>query len=268
MNKIFAKKSLGQNFLSSKKIVERIVMEAKVSKEDCVLEIGPGKGILTEALLEKVKKVIAVEKDDFLFEFLKEKFAKEIKVKKLEIIHEDIVDFDQEKIKKPYKLVANIPYNITGEILRKFLSGKNKPESMTVLVQKEVAERIFARDGKESLLSISVKIFGTPRLGFVISRGQFNPVPNVDSRVLSIDNINEVSKKFEALGARRRESEDVFQQKKHPYSNFFEPSEYFFKNRPNWFCPQAKIFNKKFGKSYSERKTSRNFCGSKNFGSS
>ncbi|MEI8337835.1 MAG: 16S rRNA (adenine(1518)-N(6)/adenine(1519)-N(6))-dimethyltransferase RsmA [bacterium] len=186
-----AKKSLGQNFLTSKRIVERIAMEGKVNEKDTVLEIGPGKGILTEALLAKAKKVFAVEKDDGLFDFLNEKFSKEIEEGKLELIHSDVLDFDfNTKLKSSsYKLIANIPYNITGEIIRKFLSETPQPSSMTLLVQKEVAERIVARDGKESILSLSVKVFGTPRLGFKISRGQFTPAPNVDSMVISVDNI-------------------------------------------------------------------------------
>ena len=186
MNKIYPKKSLGQNFLSSKRIVGRIVMEGRVSETDTVLEIGPGKGILTEALLAKAKKVLAVEKDDGLFEFLNEKFSK------LEILHGDILDFDfTSKLEnQKYKLIANIPYNITGEIIRKFLSSSIQPSSMTLLVQKEVAQRIAAKDEKESILSLSVKIYGIPRLGFKISRGQFTPPPNVDSMVISIDNIS------------------------------------------------------------------------------
>ena len=192
MNKIYPKKSLGQNFLSSKRIVGRIVMEGRVSETDTVLEIGPGKGILTEALLAKAKKVLAVEKDDGLFEFLNEKFSKQIKEGKLEILHGDILDFDfTSKLEnQKYKLIANIPYNITGEIIRKFLSSSIQPSSMTLLVQKEVAQRIAAKDEKESILSLSVKIYGIPRLGFKISRGQFTPPPNVDSMVISIDNIS------------------------------------------------------------------------------
>ena len=192
MNKHIAKKSLGQNFLTSKRIVERIAMEGKMSREDTVLEIGPGKGILTEALIARAKKVFAVEKDDNLFEFLNEKFANEIQEGRFELIHSDVLDinlFDYRLQTTNYKLIANIPYNITGEIIRKFLSETPQPSSMTLLVQKEVAERIMARDGKESILSLSVKVFGTPRLGFKISRGQFNPPPNVDSMVISVDNI-------------------------------------------------------------------------------
>ncbi|MFA6463753.1 MAG: 16S rRNA (adenine(1518)-N(6)/adenine(1519)-N(6))-dimethyltransferase RsmA [Candidatus Paceibacterota bacterium] len=188
-----AKKSLGQNFLTSKRIVERIVMEGRVTETDTVLEIGPGKGILTEALLAKAKKVLAVEKDDSLFEFLKEKFSKEIKQDKLELIHSDILTLNFTNLELrtgDYKVIANIPYNITGEIIRKFLSSNIQPASMTLLVQKEVAERIAAKDGKESILSLSVKVYGTPRLGFKISRGQFTPAPNVDSMVISIDNIS------------------------------------------------------------------------------
>ncbi len=182
-----AKKSLGQNFLINPKVAERISLDASISKEDVVLEIGPGTGHLTKYLLIQAKKVIAVEKDDNLIKNLAEKFKKEVEENKLILIKEDILDFNTEQ---NYKIVANIPYNITGAILKKFLSEKNKPESMTLMVQKEVAERIIARNGKESLLSISVKAYGEPKILFKVSRGNFYPSPNVDSAVITIKNIS------------------------------------------------------------------------------
>ena len=186
-----AKKSLGQNFLINPKVAERIAVEANISKNDTVLEIGPGTGNLTKHLLMRAKKVIALEKDDALFEKLKETFTKEIKSSSLVLVHGDVLEFEVGKLKvKSYKVVANIPYNITGAILKKFLSGENKPESMTLMVQREVAERIMARDGKESLLSISVKAYGTPKILFKVGRGNFFPAPNVDSAVINIGNIS------------------------------------------------------------------------------
>ena len=119
-----AKKSLGQNFLINPKVAERISLDASISKEDVVLEIGPGTGHLTKYLLIQAKKVIAVEKDDNLIKNLAEKFKKEVEENKLILIKEDILDFNTEQ---NYKIVANIPYNITGAILKKFLSEKNKP---------------------------------------------------------------------------------------------------------------------------------------------
>jgi 16S rRNA (adenine1518-N6/adenine1519-N6)-dimethyltransferase len=100
------------------------------------------------------------------------------------------LSFAQIGLPKKYKLVANIPYYITGEILRLFLSGLNQPESITLLVQKEVAERIIAKNGKESILSLSVKVFGTPKITRLVRAGAFFPKPKVDSAVLCITNIS------------------------------------------------------------------------------
>lgn len=193
---ITPKKSLGQNFLRDKNILQKIVDAGDVSSDDTVLEIGPGEGTLTEKILEKAKKVVAVEKDDRLIDFLKNKFAKEISEKKLELIHGDILELEIKKIglkDKKYKLIANIPYYITGQIFRMFLESGPQPETMVLLVQKEVADRIMARDGKESILSTSVKVYGKPELVAKVGKGSFVPSPKVDSAILSIKN---VSKKF------------------------------------------------------------------------
>jgi 16S rRNA (adenine1518-N6/adenine1519-N6)-dimethyltransferase len=190
MKDIQAKKSLGQNFLRSPEIINDIVMAGKVSKNDVVLEIGPGEGIMTEKLLQTGAKVFVVEKDDRLIEPLKQKFEKEIAGKKLEIIHGDILETNLSMINAPYKIVANIPYYITGQIIRKFLESEKQPISMTLLVQKEVALRIIARDGKESLLSLSVKIFGDPKFIRIVGKGAFSPQPSVDSSVITIENIS------------------------------------------------------------------------------
>lgn len=185
------KKSLGQNFLKSPEIINDIVVASEVTKDDLVLEIGPGEGILTEGLLKTGARVITIEKDDRLIVPLQRKFAKEIALKQLELVHADVLDVELPNIaNRPYKIVANIPYYITGQIIRMFLESDKQPSSMTILVQKEVAERIVARDGKESLLSISVKIFGEPKLVRVVGRGAFTPHPNVDSAVLHINKIS------------------------------------------------------------------------------
>jgi len=191
-----AKKSLGQHFLKSERAISKIVEAGDLVPDDAVLEIGPGEGVLTEKLLAVGCKVIAVEKDDALFEFLKEKFYKEIKAGKLELVHDDILNF---KLKiEHYKLIANIPYNITGAILKKFLGAKNQPKIMALLVQKEVAKRIIRRPlggsaskwGKESILSISVKAYGTPRYVETVKAGSFVPMPKIDSAIIAIENIS------------------------------------------------------------------------------
>lgn len=179
-----AKKSLGQHFLTSTRALDVIVEAGDIKGTDTILEIGPGKGVLTKRLLEKASRVIAVEKDDELFENLKT----QIKDPKLELVHKDILEFDPPKT--PYKLIANIPYNITGAILEKFLSCDNQPERLVLLVQKEVAERIVARDDKESILSISVKIYGNPKYIEKVLAGSFSPAPRVDSAIILISEIS------------------------------------------------------------------------------
>jgi 16S rRNA (adenine1518-N6/adenine1519-N6)-dimethyltransferase len=184
------KKSLGQNFLKSESALVTMVSSGKVTGKDFVVEIGPGEGALTQKLLETGCTVWAIEKDHRLIPILETKFEKEISTGKLRLREGDVLEKNIEKeLPKKYKLIANIPYYITGQIIRMFLETKNQPECVVVLVQKEVAERIIARDGKESLLSLSVKIFGAPKLVRVVGRGAFVPQPNVDSAILSIENI-------------------------------------------------------------------------------
>lgn len=186
-----AKKSMGQNFLKSAEALKK--MCENVKSDDVIVEIGPGKGALTEKLLEKAKKVIAVEKDRDLIDLLSEKFEKEIKEGKLILLNENILYFEPKLhniTEKAYKIVANIPYNITGSIIKKFLSEVEKPISMTLLVQKEVAERIVARDNKESILSLSVKAFGTPKYIMKVHKRFFSPSPKVDSAIVHISDIS------------------------------------------------------------------------------
>ncbi len=196
---MYAKKSLGQNFLMHARIAERIALVSGIAAGDTVLEIGPGTGMLTRALLARGAKVIAIEADENLFNELQQTFAPEIATKKLMLERGDIRSFNPSDIKGDYVLVANIPYYITGEIIRMFLTAKHQPRSMTLLVQKEVAERIArskparggsASGGKESLLSLSVKAYGKPAYEFTVPRGAFKPAPKVDSAVLSIRGIS------------------------------------------------------------------------------
>ncbi len=196
-----AKKSLGQHFLKSENFLSLIVNSAKINPGDNVLEIGPGKGALTEKLLKTGARVIAVEKDKRLISYLEDKFKEEIKENNLKIIEEDILKFDINKIDLPYKLVANIPYYITGAIFRKFLETSRQPKLITLLVQKEIAQRIVAKDKKESILSISVKIFGAPKYIKTVPRGAFSPSPKVDSAILNIENISH--KKLEGLDEKK-----------------------------------------------------------------
>jgi 16S rRNA (adenine1518-N6/adenine1519-N6)-dimethyltransferase len=187
-----AKKELGQNFLKSKVALNKIIEVGELSTNDTVLEIGPGKGALTRALLDTGCRVLAVEKDGELITHLQNIFAPEITSKQLHIIQDDIRSFNFSRYKLgaiSYKLIANIPYYITGEILELFLAGEHKPERIVVLVQKEVAQRIVAHDEKESILSMSVKVFGIPKLVMNVSKKYFSPAPKVDSAILLITNI-------------------------------------------------------------------------------
>ncbi len=188
------KKHLGQNFLTSKKAVFEIIKAGDIQKDDFILEIGGGKGFLTEDLLKTTAKILVVEKDKELFLFLKQKFEEFIKNGKLILINEDILLFDIKKTLKEnniknYKIIANIPYYITGKILQNFLSIKEKPSKMILLLQKEVANRIVAKDEKESILSLIISFYGEAKIIYKVSAGSFFPKPKVDSAVLQI-NIN------------------------------------------------------------------------------
>ncbi len=180
-----AKKSLGQNFLTSVPARIKIIEAGNLTPADTVLEIGPGRGFLTEGLLETKASVIALEKDNDLLPLLRETFAS---YSNLTLVEGDALTYEPPHT--PYKLIANIPYYITGAILSRYLSHAHQPTCMVVLVQKEVAERIVARDGKESILSLSVKCYGNPKLVCRVNKGSFNPAPTVDSAVLAIENIS------------------------------------------------------------------------------
>lgn len=171
------------------RIAERIANSAELTPASVVFEIGPGTGMLTRELLKQAGKVVALEADHELFQELQTTFASEISEGRLELLSGDIRTFVIEELPKGYVLVANIPYYLTGEIFRMFLTAKNQPSSMTLLVQKEVAERI-ARSKKESILSLSVKAFGVPKYEFTVPLGAFRPAPKVDSAVLTIRNIS------------------------------------------------------------------------------
>jgi len=172
-----------------------MVEAAHIDETSAVLEIGPGKGVLTKKLLEHAGVVYAIEKDSELANLLRETFAEEIASERLVLIEGDVRDGITEKIlaRGPYTVAANIPYYITGEIIRSLLSSANQPETIALLIQKEVAQRIVAHDKKESLLSLSVKVYGMPRLVRSVPRGCFRPAPSVDSAILTIENISRVA---------------------------------------------------------------------------
>ncbi len=203
---VYTKKSLGQHFLRSDRALSDIIGATTLDRDSIVLEIGPGEGVLTERLLKTGAKVIAVEKDDRLVPILSERFKEEIRSKRLILLHGDILKKDiqmrlEDILTDGWVLVANIPYYITGLILRTFLDGALRPEEMVLLVQREVGEDIVARDGKESIGSIAVKTYGTPRIVARVPRGAFVPPPSVDSVILHITDIRDP---FEDENGRRR----------------------------------------------------------------
>jgi len=177
------KKSHSQNFLINKGIIQKIIDAGELSNKDIILEIGPGKGALTEVLIGNVGKVIAVEKDKELYNFLLDRFAN---IKNLELLNQDILKLDVKKyIKvKNYKLIANIPYNITGKIFRKFLLSEESPSMIIVMVQHEVGERLLGKN--KSILSLMVELYGSVERVCKVSAGSFFPIPKVDSAVIKL----------------------------------------------------------------------------------
>ena len=179
-------KALGQHFLINQRMLARIVEAAHLSPSDTVLEIGPGLGILTAALASCVKKVIAVELDRNIIPALKEVVAPYDNVT---IVQGDILKLPPTSYilpTTPYKLVANIPYDITGAILRKFLSCSPLPLSLTLMMQYEVAARIMAKPGDMSILALAVRYAGTPTLVQKVAPQAFWPIPKVISAIVTI----------------------------------------------------------------------------------
>lgn len=176
-------RSSGQHFLLDETIVEQMADIAKVQAGDTVLEIGPGLGVLTDVLLARGAHVIAVELDPRLADYLRRTHKH---VEHLQVIDGDIfrVRLDAVLGNTPFKLVSNLPYNITSMVLRFFLSGPLKPTDMTILIQREVAERAIAGPGKMSLLALSVQWFSKPRKMLDVEGHSFFPIPEVVSSVL------------------------------------------------------------------------------------
>ena len=167
---------------------------AEVENGDTVVEIGPGTGVLTAELLRRGARVIALEADRRAIKVLEEKFKNEIASAQLSIKHADVRQFELETLgleNHSFKVVANIPYYLSGFLFRSFLAGSLQPQCLVFLVQKEVGKRVTVKDGeKESLLSLSVKTFGEPRYIKSVGKGHFTPQPKVDSGIVLVQNIN------------------------------------------------------------------------------
>ena len=186
------KKSLGQNFLTSDVVPRWLTAAGEVVATDTILEIGPGTGALTKSLLATGATVIAVEADARAVTILETTFAAQVVTGKLQLHHTDARTLDVASLgltHGQFKVVANIPYYLSGFLLRTLLEGTAQPTTLVFLMQKEVVNRI-AREAKESILSLSVKAFGDPKYVKTVTRGHFNPAPKVDSAILQITHIS------------------------------------------------------------------------------
>jgi len=189
--KFWPSRKSGQTFLISEKVLNTIVQAAQLKKDDVVLEIGAGFGTLTAELIKAAQKVVAVELDKRLVKALRKiaSLNKNLKVvegdifKQWSVVSGELTDLQ-------YKLVANLPYNITSFILRNFLEQKPRPKEMTLLVQKEVAERVIAKPGQMSLLAVAVQFYARPRIVNFVKKENFWPEPKVDSAILKIQGIS------------------------------------------------------------------------------
>lgn len=175
------KKKLGQHWLNDDVALDAMVEEAKVKGGDTVLEIGPGTGLLTEKLLARNSSVIALEYDKHWADELWNRYKKH---KNIEVVHGDIRKYHLTNLAKDYKIVANIPYYLTANLLRKLVDTNNKPSTAALLIQKEVAHRIAAKPGDLSLIAVLVQLFYSVRLSIEVPSELFDPAPKVDSQIL------------------------------------------------------------------------------------
>ena len=186
-----ANKKLGQNFLIDDEAIDKIVDSANLTKEDLVIEIGPGLGTLTSMLLEKARKVIAIELDDRMVKILQDRF---LVYNNFELINEDVLKVNLPELIeannqfKSVKVVANLPYYITTPIIMKLLENRLNIESITIMIQKEVAERIVATPGSKlsGAITYSVHYYAEPGEVTIVPNTSFIPSPEVDSEVIKL----------------------------------------------------------------------------------
>ena len=183
--KVSPSKRLGQNFLITDGVVQKIIKETEIAKDDIILEVGPGTGTITIELAKKAKKVIAIEKDPKMVEILKETMKD---FNNVEIVEGDILKIKNLKLKnKNYKIVANLPFYLTSPVIYQFLEAKEIAKKIILIIQKEVAQRICVKSSKMNLLAISVQFYSQPKILGYISKGSFWPQPKVDSAILQIE---------------------------------------------------------------------------------
>lgn len=194
------KKSLGQHFLNSDVVPKWLADAANLQPGETVLEIGPGTGALTTELLHRGARVIALEADPRAVAVLLETFATASAAGQLRVVHTDVRELDLVSlglVSQQFQVVANIPYYLSGFLFRSLLENPIQPNQLVFLVQKEVAKRATAsraRGEKESLLSLSIKLFGEPEYVRTVSKGHFTPPPQVESAILAVRNIHPLPK--------------------------------------------------------------------------
>lgn len=176
-------KSLGQHWLHDATVLADIAGSADIGPDDIVLEIGPGLGTLTEVLVKEAHEVIAVEFDHTLAVYLPTR----VKAPNLRIVESDILKFDLTTLPKDYKVVANIPYYLTSNLIRVLSESSNPPQTAVLLIQKEVAERAAAEAGDMSMLSITAQYYWDITLGNIVPAELFTPPPKVDSQILILE---------------------------------------------------------------------------------
>ena len=175
------KKTLGQHWLHDLEVLQAIADAADVSEGDEVLEIGPGLGTLTDVLAKRGANVLALEFDQDLISKLEKKFAN---TKQVNIMQGDVRSFDFRKMKKDYKIVANIPYYLTSNLIRSISETENPPTTAVLLIQKEVAQRICAKPGQMGILSVTAQFYFNCNLDVRVAAELFTPPPKVDSQVV------------------------------------------------------------------------------------
>ena len=179
------KKSLGQHWLHDYESLEAMCVSARVTDEDTVVEVGPGLGTLTKLLLQRARSVIAVEFDPMLAQSLAKNVADdEVNTQSLTVVNEDILSFDFGSVPHPYKVVANIPYYLTSNLLRVMSESSNSPTTAVLLMQKEVAQRVCAQPGDMSILAVTAQFYWEVSLGRIVEAELFTPPPKVDSQIL------------------------------------------------------------------------------------
>jgi 16S rRNA (adenine1518-N6/adenine1519-N6)-dimethyltransferase len=183
MHNPLPKKSLGQHWLHDQASLQAMCEAAQLSETDTVVEIGPGLGTLTELLVKQAAWVIAVEFDDHLARNL----PNHIRASNLQVVNQDILQFDFTNLPIGYKIVANIPYYLTSNLIRVISETPNQPAAAVLLVQKEVAERVVAQPGDMSLLSVTAQFYWQTSLGRKVPAELFTPPPKVDSQILILE---------------------------------------------------------------------------------